>query len=158
MVLDGAVINARAAEADIALITIGRNSGEFEDRKLEGDFLLTDVEKKLIADVSDAFHRVGKQVVVILNMGGVIETASRKQFPDAILPAWQAGLEAGNAVADLLCVAVNPSGRLPMTWPLRYDDIASSKNFPANVTLSREEMWADMMGMGQGGEERRNIE
>lgn len=152
------LLAATAAAADIALITIGRTSGEFEDRKIEGDFLLTEAESRLIADVTRAFHKAGKKAVVILNVGGVIETAAWKALPDAILLAWQGGQEAGNALADLLSGKISPSGRLPMTWPLLYDDIASSRNFPARVTLSREEMWADLMGKGKAGKERRNID
>jgi beta-glucosidase len=157
-VADADLIAAKAAANDIAFITIGRNSGEFEDRKLEGDFLLTDVEKKLIAAVTAAFHKAGKKAVVILNVAGVIETASWKEIPDAILLAWQAGQEGGNAVADVLSGKANPSGRLPMTWPVKYEDIASSKNFPYDVNLSREEIWADMMGQGKNDRTRPNID
>lgn len=64
-------------KADIAIITLGRNSGEYIDRKAE-DFDLTDAELKLIEDVSAIFHSKGKKVVVVLNIGGVIETSSNR--------------------------------------------------------------------------------
>ena len=130
MVLDNQLINSKAATSDIAVITIGRNAGEGKDRVVANDFNLKASEIKLIDAVSTAFHAQGKKVVVIINAGGVIEVASWRDKVDAVLLAWQPGLEAGNAVADVLSGKVNPSGKLAVTFPVRYEDEITAKNFP----------------------------
>lgn len=141
------LIAAKAATDDIALITIGRNAGEGSDRKVENDFNLKAEELQLINDVSNAFHAKNKKVVVIINAGGVIETASWSNKVDAVLLSWQPGLEAGNAVADLLSGKINPSGKLASTFPVKYEDDITAKNFPGKEFP--EQATKGMLGMPQ---------
>ncbi|MDB9837136.1 glycoside hydrolase family 3 C-terminal domain-containing protein [Flavobacteriaceae bacterium] len=118
------------AESEVGVLTIGRNAGEGGDRVEVDDFLLSDVEKQMISDASKAFQSAGKKLIVVLNIGGVIETDSWKDQADAILLAWQGGQEGGNSAADLLSGNVNPSGKLPVTFPINLSDHASTQNFP----------------------------
>ena len=115
--------------ADAAIITIGRQAGEGMDREINGEFNLTKDEQDMIFRVSDAFHAKGKKVIVIINSGSVMETASWRDRVDAILVAWQPGIEGGNSVADILTGKVNPSGKLTMTWPIAATDHPSTANF-----------------------------
>jgi beta-glucosidase len=158
MVLNSELIENLAAVADAAVVTIGRISGEGRDRtNAEGDFKLTAVERELIQRVSTAFQAKGKKTVVVLNVGGVVEVASWRDQPDAILLSWLAGQEIGNAVADILGGKVNPSGKLATTIPMSYDDVPSAKSFPGKEVLADPAASAvpaaappQAQGLGQG--------
>lgn len=132
-VIDAAELEAKARDSRVAVVTLGRSSGEFVDRKAEEDFYLGQTERQLLEGVAKAFHAQGKMVVVVLNVGGVIETASWRDLADAILLAWQPGQEAGNAIADVLSGKVNPSGKLTDTFALKLEDYPAAKNFPGVV-------------------------
>ncbi len=113
--------------SDLAVITLGRSGGE----NYENGYLpITKIETNLVKNVCKVFHAKGKKVIVVLNVGGVWETASWRDQPDAILLAWQPGQEGGYAVANIIRGKINPSGKLPDTFPLRYEDVPSAKSFP----------------------------
>ncbi len=125
------LINEAAKKADVAIITIRRFSGEGWDRSdKKGDFYLTDIEQKMVDDVTSAF----KHNVVVLDIGGMIDVSWIKNNPkiDAALLAWQAGMEGGLAVADLLCGDVNPSGKLTDTFAKKFTDYPSADTFNAS--------------------------
>ena len=124
------LIAKAAANADDAVITIGRVFGEGKDRDYYHSYLLSEREKELISKVSDSFHEAGKKVTVILNVGGLVEMTSWQDKVDAIVLCWQPGQEGGNTVASVLCGEVNPSGHLPATISTEYTLEPTAKNFP----------------------------
>ena len=122
------IIQEAAKNADVAVITIHRFSREGWDRSSEkGDFYLTDVEQKMVTQVTAAFNHS----VVVLNVGGMVDVSWIKNNPkiDAALLAWQAGMEGGLAVADILCGDVNPSGKLTDTFAREFSDYPSADTF-----------------------------
>lgn len=133
-----AMLKAAAKRNDMAIITIGKTSGEFKDRSVSGNFNLSENELKLIDGVCTEFHNAGKKVVVILNVCSPIETYNWISKPDAILNVWLPGQEGGNSVADILCGKECPSGRLPMTWAYKYDDVNTKSDFPATDEITDE--------------------
>ncbi|MGN1219678.1 MAG: beta-glucosidase [Candidatus Cryptobacteroides sp.] len=144
MLLSDSELAKAAKDNDIAIITLGRISGEMLDRTYD-NFNLSANERALVNSVCRVFHNAGKKCIVVLNVGGAIETASWKNLPDAILLAWQAGQEGGNSVADVLVGNANPSGKLPMTWPVSVLDHASTKNFPKAENFGID--WSTFLGI-----------
>ena len=140
MPLDDKMLEQSAKDNDIAIVTIGKTSGEFADRKLTDDFNLSAAEQAMLEKVSKVFHAKGKKVVVILNVCGVIETKSWADKADAVVVAWLPGQEGGNSVADILTGKVSPSGRLPMTWPQSYADVPSRNDFPDTDNVSDDDL------------------
>ena len=137
------------AFTDTAVVTICRYSGEGWDRKSiadtdfaggdlslaqlsakifeNGDFCLTEAEKRMVEKVKKAFPHVA----VVLNVGGMLDTSWFKEDDSlsAVLMAWQGGIEGGLAAADILCGDVNPSGKLTDTFAETLEDYPSSKSF-----------------------------
>lgn len=118
------------AWTDTAVISICRFSGEGWDRKGipgDGDFYLTKEEQEMVETVTGNFDRV----IVVLNVGGMVDTSwfFANDRIQAVLLAWQGGIEGGLAAADLLCGEVSPSGKLTDTFAVSFDDYPSSKGF-----------------------------
>lgn len=126
MKLDDSVVNA-AADADIALVIIGRTAGEDQDSKNEpGSYLLTEEEEIMIEKVSKTF----KRTAVILNVGNIIDMKWVEKYnPSSVIYVWQGGQEGGNGVVDVLTGKVNPSGKLTDTIARNIEDYPSSENF-----------------------------
>lgn len=146
MSLSSLDLSTIASNNDVAIVTIGKTSGEFADRNIGDNYGMTAAEKAMVSDVCKAFHKAGKKVVVILNICGVVETASWIDGPDAVLCAWLPGQEGGNSVADILTGKESPSGRLPMTWPVSYDDVLSKADFPQPDSISEDELVEALSG------------
>ncbi len=129
MPLTADIVKKARQNSEKAVFVIGRSSGEDRENTLEqGSFYITYEERM-------ALHRICEQfddITVLLNIGSVMDMSWLREFGKkigAVMVVWQGGMESGNAVADLLCGKVSPSGKLTDTIARRYDDYSSSANF-----------------------------
>lgn len=129
-----AVLEQAAKEADKAVITIGRIFGEGKDRLYQFSYLLSDAEMRLIKEVSTAFHNEGKKLIVVLDVGGIVDLTAWQDMADAIVMSWLPGCEAGHAIATVLSGKETPSGRLPMSIPVSYYDDPTAGTMPQILT------------------------
>ena len=157
--LSAAQINAAIAKADVAIYTISRQAGEGADRKLEkGDYYLTDVEATNLKNISEAAHAAGKKLVVLLNMGSIIELTEQVPLVDGLVHVFMPGQEAGNSIADVLCGKVNPSGKLPMTWAKAYKDYSSAVDFPLSPGEDRVVKYTEDIFVGYRHFDKNKVE
>ncbi|ELP94586.1 thermostable beta-glucosidase, partial [Entamoeba invadens IP1] len=119
-----------ASTSDVGLFVLSRISGEFRDRK-DVSFRLSDHERDAIKKMSHHYHAKNKKVVMILNICGPIEIESWIDLVDSIIVVWLNGEEHGNAITHVLFGDVNPSGRLPLSFPENLANIPSH-SFPGN--------------------------
>ena len=129
MPVTGSLAARAAANADTALVVIGRAAGEDRENKLEkGSFYLTDAERSMLDQVTAAFQKT----VVILNIGNIIDFSWVEDYGEkisALLIAWQGGMESGCGLADVLYGDVSPSGRLSDSIARHYEDYPGSADF-----------------------------
>lgn len=102
-----------ANKSDVIVLAIGESaemSGESSSRTE-----ITIPQSQV--DLLNELKKTGKPIAVVLFTGRPLALTNIKDTPDAILNVWFAGSEAGNAISDVLFGKVNPSGKLPMTFP-----------------------------------------
>lgn len=134
-------------EADTAIYVLARNSGEGADRwNRQGDYRLLDTEKALLTQLGRHY----KKVIVLLNIGGIIQMADLFEIEglDAILHIGQLGNQTGNIVADVLLGKSAPSGKLTDTWAKHYEDYPSSAEFSHNNGDINDEYYKDGVYVG----------
>lgn len=121
------LLSQATAFTDTAVIVFNRYSGEGWDRVAKkGDYYFTDGELALVNQIKTAFARC----IIVLDVGGVVDTEWFNQDDriDSVLMAWQAGMEGGLAITDILCGDVTPSGKLTTTFAKDYWDYPSSEH------------------------------
>ena len=133
MPISDELVKKAAAKTDVALVVIGRSAGEDRENLLTpGSYYLTEEEFKMIDLVTENFSNV----IVIIDAGSTIDLGWTHKYKDrisALVYAWQGGMESGNALADILSGAANPSGKLTSTIAINYEDYPTADNFGGEI-------------------------
>ncbi len=121
----------RGSQTDTAVYILSRNAGEGADRwAADGDYYLSAEDRSVLKKLTASYEKV----VVVLNIGGVMDLAELKGMKgiSALLLMTQLGTAGAGALADILSGKANPSGKLTDTWAARYEDYPSSACFSHN--------------------------
>ena len=138
---------AKAGGVMTAFYTVSRVSGEGADRTIgKGDYELSEVEYKNIKLIAKNFDKC----VVLLNVGGVVDTKffSEIEGVDGLVLMSQAGMEGGNALADILTGKTTPSGKLTDTWAKNYSDYPAATTIGDNDGDNKQEDYKEGIYVG----------
>ncbi len=133
--------------AEIAIYVLSRQAGEGKDRVNNGgDFILSKQEEQMI----DKICALYSHVVIVLNTGGMIDLSFADQYNniEGIVYMHQPGMEAGNALADLVCGNVVPSGKPTDSWPCSYSDYPNASVFSHNNGNVEKEKYVEGIYVG----------
>lgn len=117
-------------DTDNVIITVRSGGQEGSDRdglKLDqGDY-------EMALNAISAAKEQGKKIILVLNVSGPVDLSELEPECDAIVCVYLPGMEGGHALADILFGKVNPSGKLPITFPKNLVDVPSYLNFPGSA-------------------------
>lgn len=121
---------AAAAEADVAVVVVNDAESEDGDRQ---NLTLPGAQDDLVAAVAAA----NPNTVVVLNTGAPVLMPWLSSV-SSVVESWYGGQENGNALASILFGDVNPSGKLPQTWPTSMEEMptADTSQYPGDVDIS----------------------
>lgn len=141
-----AITPEEKTDTDTAVYVISRVSGEGTDRYTKkGDYYLSDAEYSELKAIASVYEKI----IVVLNTGGIIDLSFTDELKtDALVYMSQAGMEGGNALADILSGNVNPSGKLTDTWAYAYEDYPGSRDFSHNNGNLFEEKYTEGVFVG----------
>ena len=117
-----------ATDADVAIVFVGTSEEHETEGRDRPDMELPGTQVELI----EAVARTHKNTVVVLNNGAPVAMTDWIDSVVAVAEAWFPGGECGNAIADVLFGDVNPSGKLPMTFPKKLEDNPAYGYYPGN--------------------------
>jgi beta-glucosidase len=123
-----AAVNA-AKDADVAVLVVGHNNGTERESVDRTSLSLPGRTAELVRAVCAANPRT----VVINQSACAVDLHSWREQPAALIQAWYQGQETGNAMADVVFGRASPSGKLPLTFPVKLDDHGSHAWFPGDV-------------------------
>jgi beta-glucosidase len=139
-----------AAQADVVVVAVGFDPAT-ESEGADRTFRLPAGQDELIG----ALASVNKNTVVVVNAGGGVDMSAWLASVPALVHAWYPGQEGGTALAEILCGAVNPSGRLPVTLERRFEDNPAHDSYYAepgtNRIVYREGVFVGYRGYERAG-------
>lgn len=137
-----------AKKADVAILALGEPAGFMEGEASSRVHLgFTGQQEKLL----EAVAATGKPVVLVVLAGRPLQLKWAAKHVPAILEAWNPGFEAGHAVTDILFGDVNPSGKLPSSFPRA---VGQEPLYYAQLPTGRPALNADLSHMPETGEEK----
>ncbi len=139
-----------AKRSDVAIVFAGTSSYYETEGRDRDNLALPADQDKLIEEVSKA----NKNTIVVMITGAPVLMNGWINHVPGLLQAWFGGDEAGNAVADVLLGKHDPSGRLPMTFPVKWSDCSAYSSYKHQDSVS---VYSDGIFVGYRWFDKHNI-
>ncbi|RXW24715.1 hypothetical protein EST38_g1191 [Candolleomyces aberdarensis] len=142
-----------AKESDVAIVVVGLNHDWETEGHDRADLELPGLTNRLVSEVLKA-----NPATVVVNQSGSAVTMPWAKEASALVQAFYGGNELGNGLADVLFGRVNPSAKLPLTFPARLEDVPSYASFGDRVQEHGKVLYNEGVFVGYRGYEIKNVQ